>query len=60
MGCKMKKVGPFNFGIYQLKIFLKKVLIVKIYMFLGLETKNWYWALLSPQKWKKVHFLAFF
>ena len=29
-------------------------------MFLGHEKKNWYRALLSPQKWKKVHFLAFF
>ena len=60
MGCKMKKVGPCNFGIPQLKNFLKKVLIGKIYMFLGHEKKNWYRALLSPQKWKKVHFLAFF
>ena len=55
----MKKVGPCNFGAPQLKNFLKKVLIDKIYMFLGHEKKNWYRALLSPQKWKKVHFLAF-
>ena len=60
MGCKMKKVGPCNFGIPQLKNFLKKVLIDKIYMFLGHEKKNWYRALLSPQKWTKVHYLAFF
>ena len=39
VGCKMKKVGPCNFGSPQLKNFLKKVLIDKIYMFLGHEKK---------------------
>ena len=37
MGCKMKKVGPCNFGIPQVKNFLKNVLIDKIYMFWGHE-----------------------
>ena len=59
-GCKMKKVGPCNFGVPQLFKFLKKVLVGQKYMFLGYGKKFGSWALLSLQKWKKLHFLAVF
>ena len=60
MGCKMKKVGPCNFGIPQLKNFLKKVLIDKIYMFLGHEKKKLVPGTFKPPKVEKSAFFGIF
>ena len=56
----MKKIGPCNFFAPQFKKFLKKVLVGQKYMFLGYGKFFLRWALLSLQKWKKLHFLAVF
>ena len=60
MGCKMKKVGPCNFGAPQLKNFLKKVLIDKIYMFLGHEKKKLVPGTFKPPKVEKSAFFGIF